>query len=67
MGKEDKKQMKRNGHEYISASLAGHPRLSKKTGGMQTVGFACDAFFTKRAMSASEGLSPIKQSKSKSK
>ena len=59
--------MKRNGHEYISASLAGHPRLSKKTGGMQTVGFACDAFFAKRGMSASEGLSPIRQPKSKSK
>ena len=67
MGKENQNQMKRNGHEYIAVSLAGHPRVSKKTGGMQTVGIMCDAFFAKRGMTAGAELSPIKQPKSKSK
>lgn len=67
MGKENKNQMKRNGHEYITASLAGHPRVNRKIGGMQTIGFACDAFFAKRGMTAGAELSAIKQPKSKTK
>ena len=67
MGKENQNQMKRNGHEYIAASLAGHPRVDRKIGGMRTINFECDKFFASRGMSASEGLSPIKKPKSKSK
>lgn len=59
--------MKRNGHEYITASLAGHHRVNRKIGGMQTIGFACDKFFARRGMTAGAELSPIKQPKSKIK
>lgn len=59
--------MKRNGHEYIAASLAGHPRADRKIGGMRTINFECDKFFAKRGMTAGAEISPIKQPKSKSK